>query len=455
MWSRTQRGWSGSVRTASPDVTVTCPLAIDPDRIRHVAGKTKILCVAVSGGSDSLALLHLLREPSRSAGIKLHVLTVDHGLRPAAANEARAVAQHAETLRLPVSVLTISRNDFSSASPGQAALRRARYAILSHAARSLGAGAIAVGHTQDDQLETQVLRQRAGSGTWGLAGMDESAPVPVWPEGRGLTLFRPLLRTSRADLQRYLRGLGHDWISDPSNSDRRFERVRIRQDGVKGSLSSETALSLAKQRDDMRFVTAERLSRSLSWLPGNAARLTEIERDWFVGKQGFPILRLLLACVSGKETFPRPDQLVKALESLEQGHRVTLHGCLLQHEQSASTLLVSPETERLDCVPTSLSVSGETLWQGRTLIRSIHPSTPSLYVRARGDLSLPKDIMAAARSLPASVRASLPVIVDADGRIISVPHVCAQAAGQFVVSDLGQDRLSRFLAARSVFPTEL
>lgn len=182
------------------------------------------LALAVSGGSDSTALLHLAHDWAAKTGRVLICLTVDHGLRPESSAEAAQVAALCQHLGIAHRTL-----NWDAGRAVQADARRARHALLAAAARKVGARRIALGHTRDDQLETLLLRARQGSGWFGLGGMDRVSVSPAWPEGRGLSLIRPLLSECRQSLRDHLRERGIGWIEDPSNRASQYERVRVRE----------------------------------------------------------------------------------------------------------------------------------------------------------------------------------------------------------------------------------
>jgi tRNA(Ile)-lysidine synthase len=185
------------------------------------------LVLAVSGGPDSTALLvlaarwvKLLRRPP-----KLLAVTVDHGLRPQAAAEAASVKRLAR--RLGVDHRTLRWRGKKSKTGLQEAARLARYRLLAQAAADAGYAHILTAHTLDDQAETVLFRLARGSGLTGLAGMANAALLPT-NDGSGIFLVRPLLHISKARLIATLRTARTAYAEDPSNSDPRFTRARLR-----------------------------------------------------------------------------------------------------------------------------------------------------------------------------------------------------------------------------------
>ena len=186
------------------------------------------LGVAVSGGSDSLALLYLSAEYCAQESRQLFAVTVDHGLRPESANEANWV--HQVCSQLGVQHTTLKLGFKPTVDVSQDLARRKRHIAIYGWARQNDLSHILLGHTQDDCLETMIMRERSGSGGFGMAGPAIIGPAPIWPEGRGLLLCRPLLNEPRLDLMHWLKKRKQDWVSDPSNKNPRFERVRVRQE---------------------------------------------------------------------------------------------------------------------------------------------------------------------------------------------------------------------------------
>lgn len=180
------------------------------------------LVLAVSGGPDSVALMWLAARWRRglARGPQLTVVTVDHGLRPEAAREARAVKQLAAGLDLPHRTLRWRGAKPKTGLP--AAAREARYRLLAQAARSAGATHVLTAHTRDDQAETLLMRLLRGSG---LAGLSAMAPLS---ERDGIVLARPLLDVPKAQLIATLRRARIGFAEDPTNRDTAFTRPRLR-----------------------------------------------------------------------------------------------------------------------------------------------------------------------------------------------------------------------------------
>ena len=193
------------------------------------------LALAVSGGPDSLALL-LLASAARPGQVT--AATVDHGLRPEAAGEARAVAAIADRLGVPHTILSVR---VTLAGEGmQAAARAARYRVLEDWARAESAPWLLTAHHADDQAETLLMRLARGAGLGGLAGVRERRAL-----GEGLALVRPLLDWRKADLAGVVAEAGLQPVEDPANRDPRHDRTRFRALLAREPLFDPRRLALA------------------------------------------------------------------------------------------------------------------------------------------------------------------------------------------------------------------
>jgi tRNA(Ile)-lysidine synthase len=174
--------------------------------------------VAVSGGADSIVLLHCLLRLREPWSLALTVAHFDHRLRETSRQDALFVERVAASWGLPVTTGTWAREERRDRSLQEAA-RRARYTFLEEVASRVGATKIALGHHRDDQAETVLLHLLRGSGLRGLRGM--------LPQSDG-RLIRPLLGVGREEIEAYVKAHQLSFVEDPSNRDLRYRRNRIR-----------------------------------------------------------------------------------------------------------------------------------------------------------------------------------------------------------------------------------
>ncbi len=191
------------------------------------------LAIGVSGGADSVALLRTLASRSRELGLVLHVAHLHHGLRGAEADDDQSfVAQLAAQLQLPFHTHQLAIRSEAAADPTiskpaesiEEAARRLRYQWFRQLMSSGLVDAVATAHTLDDQAETVLAKFLRGAWTEGLSGIH---PIVDFPEGR---ILRPLLATTRAEVETYLNSIGQPWREDSSNRHLTFTRNRIRHE---------------------------------------------------------------------------------------------------------------------------------------------------------------------------------------------------------------------------------
>jgi tRNA(Ile)-lysidine synthase len=186
------------------------------------------LVLAVSGGSDSTALLVMAArwaKQLKKRRPKLLAVTIDHGLRPESAREAATVKRLARRLGVPHR--TLAWRGSKPKTGLQETARLARYALLAQAALCEGYEHVLTAHTLDDQAETVLFRLARGSGLTGLCGMAYAAAVPVGTDS-AIFVVRPLLSVPKVRLQATLKAAGLAHSEDPSNLDPRFARPRLR-----------------------------------------------------------------------------------------------------------------------------------------------------------------------------------------------------------------------------------
>ena len=196
-------------------------------------GRGARLVVGVSGGPDSTALLASLVELQNDCPLELHVVHVDHDLRPESRSDAAYVRRLCARWNVPVTVrrMDVAAMRRTEGLSVEVAARRARHLALLDAADAFGADAVVLGHTADDQIETVLLSLLRGAGLRGLAGMVEESESPfTMPNRKRVPILRPLLGTTRADVMGYLKERRLRPRQDASNADPAHLRNRVRHE---------------------------------------------------------------------------------------------------------------------------------------------------------------------------------------------------------------------------------
>ncbi|MBE1707300.1 MULTISPECIES: tRNA lysidine(34) synthetase TilS [Mesorhizobium] len=320
---------------------------------------------AVSGGSDSTALLLLLKHHFDRTGssAKLLAVTIDHGLRQGSAAEAQAVAKLCAERGIAHRTLTWTGRKPSTGLP--AAAREARYHLLAEAARAEGIGLIVTGHTADDQAETVLMRhardrELADLAGRGLAGM---APATLydWREW----VVRPLLGTRRSALRDFLRREHVGWAEDPTNIDEAFERPRVRA-ALAGESAGhvENTLRLAGQAAVERGqlgASAADLIRRFASQPSTG--LIRLDPALLIADDQAAIyaLRILLATAGGAAFLPDQARSAALFGRLKAGFLcATLSRTVVDFRRAG--LFLRREARGL---PPAATAVDNTIWDGR------------------------------------------------------------------------------------------
>lgn len=289
------------------------------------------LALAVSGGPDSLALLLLAKRYASLEGCQLQVLTVDHGLRPEAAQEAEDVA--ALCARLEVAHETLVWSGEKPEGNLQAEARRARYGLMGSWCLAHGFSDLLVAHHFDDQVETFLLRLARGSGVDGLSAM---AAERGMPEAPGVRVLRPLLGFAKEELRRIVAAAGLQAVEDPSNENPMFDRVKVRQLrsdlealGLGGARLVKTAAQMAEARAALEAMTETALARHVTFGALGVARLDCRALPEWPQEIGRRLLSHVLQRVSGRSYRPRLEKTERLLADLQGAldGDWTLHHC--------------------------------------------------------------------------------------------------------------------------------
>jgi tRNA(Ile)-lysidine synthase len=241
-----------TLRLAPPEARTVLRALIAAQTRHQLVHPGDHLLIAVSGGADSVCLLHALHQLAPHWDISLHVAHLDHALRPESAADARFVAALAERLRLPFTTERLASDVLNDDPRGmEAAARSLRYAFLRRTANRIPTPVtLATAHHQDDQAETLLLHLVQGSGLDGLAGMAWVGTLPDAQEP-SIPLVRPLLATSRADILAYLQSYGLTWCEDSTNLDTAHPRNRLRHQALPllAEINPQIRATLARTAD--------------------------------------------------------------------------------------------------------------------------------------------------------------------------------------------------------------
>lgn len=365
--------------------------------------------VALSGGGDSMALLHLAADWARRRGRRLLALTVDHELNPDSADWTAFAGRAARALGADWRALTWDGPKPATGLP--AAARAARHALLADAARQAGARVILMGHTADDRAESDWMRGQGAT----LGALREWAPSPAWPQGRGVMLMRPLLDVRRADLRAFLEARDLSWLEDPANTDSRFLRSRARAalsadypspDGKRGSPrpAARSDLVLCADPHPAREDAQPSRTGRMDW-----AGLLILPRD-----APPRVLAAALLSVSGGAAPPRGTRLAALHARMVSGADFTATLAGARVEAAGRTVLITREPGRRGLADRALTPKEPLVWDGRfeiTVLQSgwrVGPLKGRMAALADVDRSVLNEI-------PASGRPVLPVLFRDDG----------------------------------------
>lgn len=380
------------------------------------------LAVAVSGGADSMALCLLADAWARARGGRVTALTVDHRLRLESAAEA---AQVTEWLGgRGIATVTLVRPGPAPASRLQERAREARYALMTAWCRDNGVLHLLLGHHRGDQAETVLMRRRRASGVRGLAGM---ATVV---ETADVRLLRPLLTVAPERLRAVLTAARQPWIEDPSNRDRRFERVRVRADlaaldaGAVDAVLADAARQAAADAA-LEAATARALALHASVHPGGFAWVGADLATAVEPACATRALARLLTAVGGRRYGPAAGAVATLLANVVAARSppgATLHGCRITWH--GGRLLICRENRPPP--PAPLRSGARLTWDGRFLVEVPDGADDGCRLEVLGAAGW-RTVAATEPALrgtavPPPARPTLPAVTDAAGPLV-VPHL--------------------------------
>ena len=377
-------------------------------RRRLDPGSPGPVALALSGGGDSLALLHVAAGWCARAGRPLLALTVDHGLHADSAAWTRAAGEASACVG--VDWRPLSWEGLKPQAGVAAAARTARHGLLADAARDAGAKVLLTGHTLDDMLEAELMR---AADVPSLGRLREWSPSPAWPEGRGLFLLRPLLDQRRWVLRTWLRERGLAWLDDPANEDLRYARPRARArlhppKDAAGAERSDEGYDPVVASHPVISPGPAAFPRPPAGTPDGRIVLPRRELS-------ARLLAAALLCAAGTDRPPRGEPLARLLARLlaEGGPvRATLAGGRIVADMQTVQIGRDPGRGGLPSAP--LAPRGPLAWDGRFEITADEAGwsvAPLAGLMAR----LPAEDRRRLQGVPAWARGALPALVRADG----------------------------------------
>ncbi len=406
---------------------VHCMAALGPfEASPHIA-------IAVSGGADSMALILLADQWARQQGGRVTALTVDHGLRPESGEEARQVGRWLDRRGIDHRVLTWRGE--KPATGIQASARQARYKLMAAHCRNAGILHLLIGHHQQDQAETFLMRLGRSSGIDGLAAM---SPVR---EVHGLRLLRPLLQTPKQRLRDFLVAQDQDWIEDPSNQNTAFARIRIRNSlpglanaGVSLRSLTGTAAHMARVRIALEATASTLLGRCATVDPCGYAGLAGRELFAAPAEISLRALSRVIMCIGGA-VYPSASEKLENLHEKMKAHvfdqsgwrGATLGRCRIV-PGPAGSLRILRELRNLPD-PCSFSAGQDLSWDGRFQVTLKSPVNREFRNNHKGLTLAPLNRSGlieigpeSAAGVPEQVLWTLPALFD-DRGVTQVPHL--------------------------------
>ncbi len=298
------------------------------------------IAVAVSGGSDSIALAILLNKVFLETNVKIFCITIDHGLRKNSLEEAEEVGRILMNFDISHQIISwIGKKPLSNI---QEAARLNRYRLLTEYCHKNNISYLATGHQQNDQAENFLIRADHGSGLYGLAG------IPKISEFNIIKIIRPLLEFNKNELQEFLQQEKITWIEDPSNKNGRFTRVRFRnyleqhpQWVVKLSNISK---NLNRAKECVEYMLNKSIKDLVDFSLKDQVSINYNDFNQLPQEIRFRMLAKLLQIIGNEEKIARGERIEKLINKIELGKDFkasTLGKCLIKRKKDK--IIIEPE----------------------------------------------------------------------------------------------------------------
>lgn len=397
---------------------------------RLIQGESKV-AVAVSGGSDSMAMALLLIQYAKESGVEVIALTVDHKLRAESAIEAKQVASWLAGYGVEHHILCWEGDKKPSNLQAQA--RSARYKLMADFCEENNIKLLSVAHTSEDQAETVLMRVMRGSGVDGLAGMLEFSEV------FGVKVIRPLLNFTRHELQQYLQDKKQKWIDDPSNENSKFKRVRVRK-FIKASDEpelltkrlSDTASHMSRAKDYIETIMRTRLAGIVTFHDAGFYTIDMNEFKHLHNEERLRSLAAILQHVGGQDYRPRFENLSNLHDNILNGNignGCTLWGCEISYskKKNAQHIIYIYREHSLVAEDIKILCNSKIIWDERFLCEIGDVNVTDLRVGALGIMGY-KEISPIIKNtqsvvtLPKKILYTLPALKVLE-KVLVVPHI--------------------------------
>ncbi len=298
--------------------------------------------VAVSGGPDSLALSYLTKVYSINKSIKVKYFIIDHKLRENSSSETKFVKNLLR--KLSIKLIILKWTGGKPANNIQSIARAKRYKLLANKAKKLKINHILLGHHNDDLIENFFIRFLRGSGLNGLVSFDEKS------ENEKLNLIRPLLKFSKQDLVYISKKVFGTFVTDPSNENDKFKRVKIRNlikslqlEGLNTDKFNLTIKNLKSASNSIKFYVNKNIINNSTIF--SKKKMVFLNKDFF-NQPGEVVFRSLTEIIKiiGKKYYPvrgkKIDKIVKLVKN-NRPFKTTLGNCIIKKVND--TIIVSKE----------------------------------------------------------------------------------------------------------------
>ncbi len=363
------------------------------NKLSEIFTNNEKVAVAVSGGADSMALVLLLQEQYKG---EIVALTVDHGLRKESAKEAKKVGKWLEKHKIEHHIL--KWEGLKPTSNIEAIAREKRYGLLCNFCYQNNIASLFVAHNLNDQAETFLLRLRRSSGLFGLSGMEEISFY------KKIRIVRPLLETSRKDLEKYLKFKKQKWVNDSFNKDSKYERVRVRKflpKLKKLDISSDTIVSSMKLLQADKKIIKEIIKK----IADEKIKINQkgfIELDVSIFEEDFSIFIYMLSELFTKlgREIPRAEKIENLYKNKGENTQ-TLGGLIFYRKKNK--LLIAPEYEKIKNLKMEIKQGQTVSFLGFTIISKFDSIVSVLGEKTNKQIQK--------SNIPSLIKKSLPILI--------------------------------------------